>query len=368
MGRTEYTLDAINQRLKAGNVKVSIRQRGQSLSLVATLPPKPGSDRSSPHQQTIALGVPASEDGFRRAEAEARRVGSLLALKEFDWSLYIEDGGADRNLTRDLVERFKAHYMSTHSLSQATWHRHWDGVFRRLPQDKPLELAVLLETVHATPRNSRNRLHTCKKLQKLADFAGLKINLLQYQGNYGNSQVEREIPSDEIITQSRSLISNPAWQWVFGMMAAFGLRDHECWFCEFKTDGLQILKGKTGARLVFAALYPEWVEQWNLKEGKPPRLDLSQGFGYLGDRTSTAFRRYKIPFTPYDLRHAWAIRASVRFGFPIPTSAALMGHSAEVHLKTYQKHISEATHRETSRRILEDANRPKPPDVLKDSL
>lgn len=367
MGKIEYTFEAVNQRLKAGLVRVALRQRGGALYMVATLPPKPGNNRPKPYQQIIALGVPANENGFKRAEDEARRLGAALALKEFDWSLYIE-AESDRNLAAAVIARFKAQYMATHSLSEATWKGHWNDVYGRLPQGKPLEVATLLETVYATPRNSRNRLQTCKKLQKLADFAGLKVDLLQYQGNYGNSQVVRTIPSDEEIVYWRSQLHSPEWQWVYGMMAAFGLRNHESFFCEFVADGLHVVKGKTGPRMVFVALYPEWVEQWDLRNVKRPVLALDKEFGYLGDRTCKAFKRHKIPFTPYDLRHAWAIRASVRFRYPIPTSAALMGHSPEIHLKTYQRHINEGIHRETARNIMSKPDRPKPPDASPDRL
>ncbi|NJL41951.1 MAG: site-specific recombinase [Leptolyngbyaceae cyanobacterium SM1_4_3] len=363
MAKTEYSLDAVNQRLKAAKTKVSIKQRGETLSMRATLPPKPGSDRPNPHRQVIALHLPASENGFKRAEQEARLLGARLSAKEFDWSFYL-DGGSDRDLAAKLVERFKQQYMSTHTLTEATWNNHWWKIYKRLPQDKPLDVATLITLVHQTERNSRNRLHTCKKLQKLADFAGLKVDLLQFQGNYGGSKVEdRDLPTDETIIQCRAKIKNSAWRWIYGAMAAYGLRDHEAFFCKFTPDGLYVTQGKTGPRLVFAALYPEWVEQWELAKVELPPVRLDKGYEYLSERTSKAFRRYGIPFVPYDLRHAYAVRASVEFNYPTPTAAALMGHSPETHLRTYQRHINQQQHLETSKRILGSSDRPKPPDV-----
>jgi integrase len=362
MGKLEYTLAAVNQRLREGKVRASIKQRGDTLSLVATLPPKPGSDRPKPYQQVISLRLPASEDGFKRAELEARLLGARLAAKEFDWSAYRDDE-SDRDLAVKLIERFKQQYMSTHTLTEATWNHHWWQIFKRLPQDKPLDVATLISLVYQTEQNSRNRLHTCKKLQKLADFAGLKVDLLQFKGEYGGSKVKRDIPADEIVVKYRAKIKNSAWRWIYGVMAAYGLRDHEAFFCEFTPDGLYVTQGKTGPRLVFAALYPEWVEQWELEKIELPPVRLDKGYEYLSGLTSKAFKRYGVPFVPYDLRHAYAIRASVKFGYPTPTAAALMGHSPKVHLDTYQKHINRKQHMETSKRILDRNDRPKPPDA-----
>ncbi|MDX1976100.1 MAG: hypothetical protein SFT94_00350, partial [Pseudanabaenaceae cyanobacterium bins.68] len=54
-----------------------------------------------------------------------------------------------------------------------------------------------------------------------------------------------------------------------------------------------------------------------------------------GQAVSNYFRRLDLPFHIYSLRHAWAIR-NIGYGFPDTTSAITMGHSVEVHIKTYQ--------------------------------
>ncbi|MEH2114269.1 MAG: hypothetical protein V7K39_17460 [Nostoc sp.] len=59
------------------------------LSLRATLPPKPGSSKTKPYQQYLALGIYANPAGLQRVEAEAKIVGGLLARGEFDWSRYL---------------------------------------------------------------------------------------------------------------------------------------------------------------------------------------------------------------------------------------------------------------------------------------
>jgi len=93
---------------------------------VQRLPPKPTSSKTAPHQQGIPLKIYANPAGFDRAEAEARKVGALLACKEFSWNLYGQPDSKSETVTiGQWVERFKTRYMQTHTLEERTWHRHW---------------------------------------------------------------------------------------------------------------------------------------------------------------------------------------------------------------------------------------------------
>jgi hypothetical protein len=55
--------------------------------------------------------------------------------------------------------------------------------------------------------------------------------------------------------------------------------------------------------------------------------------------TDRWFRFVGIPFQPYDLRHGWAIRAHI-LGVPIKAAADNLGHSVQIHTKTYQRWFS----------------------------
>jgi len=211
--RLEYTLEAINQRLRDGKHKARVYPRGNMLWLQATLPPRPGDNKPKPYQQKVSLGLPATEYGFRQAEGEAKLLGSLLATGKFDWSQYLRPERLPENkLARLWIEEFKQHYMETHSLKESTWNNDWHKIYKRLSPDQPLSPEILVTLVTRTDRNTRNRKETCWKLQALADFAGLKVDLLQYKGDYGASKVEDlAIPSDKEIALWRGKIPNPAW-------------------------------------------------------------------------------------------------------------------------------------------------------------
>ena len=59
----------------------------------------------------------------------------------------------------------------------------------------------------------------------------------------------------------------------------------------------------------------------------------------VGRRVAEQFRRYQLPFTPYDLRHAWALR-TIHVGLPDTVAARMMGHSVAIHTRTYHHWIT----------------------------
>lgn len=73
-------IDEINARLKRANFGIQVCQRGDRLSLRATLPPKPNSVIRQPHQQWLTLGVYANDAGFAYAETEAYKVGDRKSV------------------------------------------------------------------------------------------------------------------------------------------------------------------------------------------------------------------------------------------------------------------------------------------------
>jgi hypothetical protein len=232
VARKHLTLEAVNQQLKSANVGVQVRQKGNRLYLRATLPPKPGSEKHKPYQQEISLQIYANPAGLERAEAEARKVGALLACKEFAWSTYQPESVTPRKLTtEEWIERFREHYLRTHTLTERTWNKHWASIYKRLPLDSPLSANAIFAVVLKTEQDSRVRKQACQKLQKLADFAGIDINLKQYQGSYSVSKAKpRDLPTDVMIVEWRDRIKYAPWKWVYGMLATYGLRPHEAFF------------------------------------------------------------------------------------------------------------------------------------------
>nr|MDJ0677120.1 site-specific integrase [Calothrix sp. MO_167.B42] len=96
-------------------------------------------------------------------------------------------------------------------------------------------------------------------------------------------------------------------------------------------------------------LHKQWIEEFDLrnpkylamlaiaisKKDKNKHTEITA----LTQRVSWWFRKIGLDFKPYDLRHAWAIRAHI-LGIPIKAAADNLGHSVQVHTQTYQRWFS----------------------------
>jgi hypothetical protein len=147
-------LATINKRLKSALIGVAICQIGKRIYLRATLPPKPNSTKTKPHQQWISLGVYASEDGFKRAEAEAYKLGGLIACKDFKWELYLKTpGDSSVNCVKDWVDKFYKFYFQVHQRNhqtETTWKIDYYRVFNKLEQVAILSSNTILNLVKST--------------------------------------------------------------------------------------------------------------------------------------------------------------------------------------------------------------------------
>lgn len=342
----------INHRLKAAGLPVRVLLRGRSaLTLQATLPRKPGQGEGV-KQQEISLGIKASREGLRRIENEAHTLARLMINGSFDWNLYLTPTTVQRpKTTAELIEAFKAHYLASNQIKELTWRETWQRTFNRLPQDEPLSEAAILAVILLTENHSRSRELACQRLQRLAEFAGVAVDLKPFQGEYSEASLTpRDLPDEQLILEWRDRIENRQWRWIYGMMAAFGLRSHECFFCQFVNPRtLHVLEGKTGFH-VARPLRPEWVDLWNLTQTNPPRVK-GRSYRDYGQRTYRQFERYKVPFNPYDLRHAYAIRGIV-FRVPVQVMADMMGHSVQVHTRTYNRWLKDSVSEEIYRQII----------------
>jgi integrase len=305
-----------NGRLKSANVGVVIQAVGNRLYLRATLPPRPGSSRDRPYQSTLST------------EKEARKIGALLDCREFRWEVYLPPSVNQAGTTGYWFSKFEAEVKPI--VADVTWKTEYQEVLARLESDQPLTVELLRAAIERTEPNTRTRRRYCTTLSRFAVFAGLEADFKLLQSNYSAKQVDpRSLPTDEAIAAGFYKITNPSWQWAYGMMATFGLRNHEVFYLD--TQDLEqgrywvtVKEGKTGRQLVWAC-YLEWVDQFDLRQPKIPDVTGKKHADY-GERVSQYFRRTGFSFTAYDLRHRWAVR-TLEFGLDISLAAQQMGHS-----------------------------------------
>lgn len=351
-------LHQVNDRLKSERCKVRIEVKGKSLVLRATLPPKPGSDRHKPYQQKIYTGKPANLAGLRECEKLARLVGGQLVADKFTWDEWGQRSPWGRSCG-EAIARFERHYLATGGVD--TWHGDYMKVYKRLPSDAMLAPDLLTALVEGTTPNSKTRARFCMALGALARHEGLEWDGSQLKGNYSpRKSAPRSLPTDQAIADCWGAIANPSWQWVFGMMATYGLRNHEVFHLDLESfPVVKVLdETKTGYREVWPC-FPEWCDRWQLSDRHLPPVKLDRPNQAIG-HSVTKYLSPKLPFQPYDLRHAWAVR-TLLFGWPVELSARQMGHSVEVHTRTYQQWISREQIEKVYQLLVNRSDRPPCP-------
>lgn len=355
-----------NGRLKSAKVGVVIQQIGDRLYLRATYPPKPNSVQQQPYQQRLALGCHANPAGVSFAEREARKIGALLDCKQFDWAGYLNN--TPKPLTvADWVAKMEQDYFERRERnpkSEQTWQGDYLKVLKKLPMEQILTPEMMVKAIIGTRPDTKTRKRCVMVFQALANLAGLEQDFSRLAGSYSPRRVTpRDLPDDCTIANWYYKIKNPAWQWVYGMLATYGLRPHEVFRVDLADLPIvTVLEGKTDRRRVWPC-FPDWVAEFNLADRSLPNVDLSRNNSQLGHTISRQFWEWKLPFTAYDLRHCWAIR-TLEFGLDVSLAAQQMGHSAQVHSDLYHHWISDRHHQRAFDLLMARADRPQPPQVF----
>ena len=365
----ENDLKEINQIFSARGIKIRIEKRGSLLSLRGPLPSLKNKDEIRP--QRISLNLPANLDGLKKSEKLLELLLLQLQHNQFQWDNWRKSNPSKSSLSKssinEAIEGFKFIFFKDntpiHSISstRTTWTSAYKPYLKRLQQigenkKQDLTTDLFLETLSTYQPNSRSRQLCCSSLGVFARHLNIKLpaNWRKLGSGYSLKNYGfRNLPDDDLIKKVWSAIPNPRWKLVYGLMACYGLRNHEVFFSDFssiKNDGDNVLRvlntTKTGEHQVWP-FHPEWIEVFGLTELSKEKnilplinTDLTkttlQG---IGRRVSEQFRRYNIPMTPYDLRHAWAIR-TIHIGLPDTVSARMMGHSVSIHNRTYHHWIT----------------------------
>jgi len=236
--------------------------------------------------------------------------------------------------------------------AQTTWKGYLE-VIGKIPQSSFNKLASI-ETLTELITNESNP--ETRKREKwvlvcgmLARFAGIKdtLGIKKLKGDR-RSGCDRYVPSDAEIITAWGSISDPAWRWAFGILAAYGLRPSEIFHLDFARLGEGIIKvgpdTKTGERIVFP-LPKSWLVDWGLKSPNYPSNLIPRNLAHLSNkdkaaRISRKFKSLNLGFTPYSLRDGYALRGSV-LGISPSVISKWMGHSLQVHYSSYQRYLSE---------------------------
>tara|TARA_B100001250_G_scaffold413070_1_gene446008 strand:+ start:1062 stop:2237 length:1176 start_codon:yes stop_codon:yes gene_type:complete len=360
----------INDSLASKGSKLRIEQRGCKLNIRGPLPCKtfPGEVKT----QRISLGLPTNAEGLKQATKLLELINLQLEHKQFNWQNWSEKATQSSNpkpitAIEEAVDLFKINFFedTTRSKLKASKLSNWTSAYkpylRRViekakNENLNLNKSLLVKVLLSYSENSRSRQQCGTALKAFAKYLSIDLpeDWKKIACGYGLHLAKyRQLPSDNLIIETSKLIPNPKWKLVYGLIAAYGLRNHEAFFCDLsclKKDKDRILRvfhnTKTGEHQVWP-FHPSWVDLFELdKLGEDISLlpnicnDLSKTtLQQVGRRVSEQFRRYKLPITPYNLRHAWAIR-TIHVGLPDTVSARMMGHSVSIHTRTYHHWIT----------------------------
>ena len=364
-----------NQALVQAGVSLRFELRGQRLGLRGPLPCRRGSGRHP--VQRISLGLPADVAGLGLARERLKEVLRQLQQGRFDWSAWgarpaqrpspplslVQPAAGDPQELASFEAAFFADPRRRRNPAgcRTTWTSAYLPYLRRLTaiaaeRNLPLGLPLLEMALESYAASSRSRQQCGTALAALARHLGLPLpeNWSERAAGYGLHAAQfRRLPGDPQILAWVEQIPNPAWRLAYGLMATYGLRNHEVFFCDLSAlapGGDRVIRvlptSKTGEHQVWP-FQPEWVEHFGLEQlgGSqsplpPVATDLRHTtLQQVGRRVAEQFRRYELPITPYDLRHAWAVR-TIHIGLPDTVAARMMGHSVAIHTRTYHHWIT----------------------------
>jgi len=308
---------------------------------------------------------------LEEAKKKLQLINLQLELNQFDWINWIVNPHKKEktndfefpNRLNQFEEFFfkesKSEYLS--STRKTTWRSSYKPYLKRILSiynayyNKDLE-KIFQKTLESYKEGSRSRKQCATSLSVLAKFLDIKLPedwKLNSRGYGLNKAGFRDLPKDELIEKLWEKIPNKSWKFVFGLMATYGLRNHEVFFCDLSSltnFGDKIIRvlptTKTGEHQVWP-FHPEWVEKFELsKLGENPELlpnikrDLKiTTLQNIGKKITDQFNRYSLQIKPYDLRHAWAVR-TIFYDLPDTVAARMMGHSVSLHTQTYHHWIT----------------------------
>lgn len=358
---------ALQDQLKtinAGIKRVSIKQRKESLVLVATLPAKQ-KDRK-PHQQYIPTGHKADGHGLKLAHKLAQSLAAALAADTFDWA----DWSTPSTPTTAPAETPAA--ITVAKAVERLVDDFWQGKVRtsaaertlerllsetgRIPQKAVLTMDLLVAVGDKQTPGSRTRQEFLKVAKRLAVLVGVDGTDRLDAMKTPYEPAARDVPSDEsLLALISAMPAGHKYAWMTQALVVYGCRPAEVFSLRPKDDGTaEVLtikrKGKpptwrTALALPIAGM-PALTGRSVVWDVRSPMdydsFEASRLVKNWGKWFRTRWAEDVMPGVDlYDFRHAWAIR-SIRKNLNASLAAKTMGHSLDVHHRTYHRWLDQA--------------------------
>ena len=362
-------INNFNDKFATKGSKLRIEKRGDKLNIRGSLPSKKNNNNFT--VQRISLGLKADSAGLEEAKKKLQLITLQLDLNQFNWINWVKNPDKEeienelKFLTK--INEFEDFFFSETkneyltSTRKTTWKSSYKPYLKRIisiydKSDSENLNNIFMTTLKSYKEGSRSRKQCATSLSVLAKFLDhtLPENWNLMAKGYGLKKASfRDLPTDEKIEELWEEIPNNSWKYVFGLMATYGLRNHEVFFCDLSSlsnNGDKIIRvlptTKTGEHQIWP-FHPKWIDRFELyKLGQDPELlpninrDLRKTtLQNIGKKITDQFKRYSLRIKPYDLRHAWAVR-TIFYDLPDTVAARMMGHSVSLHTQTYHHWIT----------------------------
>ncbi len=352
-------LARINRALRdlGSTVSLEISPAGGRIRLRASLPMPEGGWKQ--RRITTAFPYPSGVDQARQLAEELGRDLELhrRGLEAFPFSRWLQPtrthGEASSGISgQEAVSRTETWWQQQRRRgpsADVTWRTTYAGPLRPLLRQADVTIDTLRALVESKPMGS------C--IRRKAGLAATAVAQALEMGNEAVAELRalgkgysplkdaapRNLPSDEVIIDVIDGLPS-GWQWVAGICATYGARPHEALLmAEVASNGLVVIRGgKTGPRQGLP-LPKTWIERWDLPNKRLPAINLDRDHRTVGMQLGVALRRHEAPFLPYDLRHAWAVRAIHNPQISPSLAAKSLGHSLMVHTSLYQRWFDSAS-------------------------
>lgn len=355
----DYTkVDAAIAKANAKLYHAKIGRDRSSLTLRATLPPKPGKS-GKPKQQRISLGLKAYPGAVGVAAGKATQLEADILQGRFDWADWIEVSQGSKQSLSEAIEAYTEHHWDTHEKTvhrEANFKKDKLAVIKKLPS---LDPQAIVDYVRAAPAGGRARIRRVDACQAFAKFLDLGLDLREYRTKYEPQQDRKLIWSDDDIERIVESCGHPDLRAAIVLGALYGLRNHEVCRChaqdiDRENGGALWVPGetKTGERWSFPIVPKDrdWLERWKPWEIRVPEdvlpatenaLELANR--YLTNRITQKVKDSHLPtdfpgFSFKQLRHTWEHRCLSKY-HPEHCSR-WCGHSLNVSKAYYTRNLS----------------------------
>ncbi len=173
-----------------------------------------------------------------------RLASALFSWQDFPSASFIPKQYRQSTQTKtigEILEEYEAYYWATHDSEKWSSHRTWNDCrktyHRYLPKNEPFSDEAIESTIVKYKSTLSAKKACVQELKRLCKFAEFDYKNWQRWMTSYKSKLKPELTDEQIIdffyefkrkkAQGGSNSQHQLWQWMYGMMAVYGLRNHE---------------------------------------------------------------------------------------------------------------------------------------------